>query len=53
MGLRTPKWAMEVMPKIKEMTKIEYACEFYNSELIRLASGKIIKLWKIYFYCHD
>lgn len=41
-GIRPPKWAVDVMPKIKEMTKIEYACEFYNSELIRLASGILL-----------
>lgn len=40
MGIETPEWAEKVMPQIKEVTKIEYAAEFYNSELIRLASGE-------------
>lgn len=39
-GVKPPKWAQNVMPKIKEMTKIEYAIEFYDNDLIRLASGK-------------
>ncbi|XP_034828972.1 prostatic acid phosphatase-like [Maniola hyperantus] len=41
-GVKPPAWAQEVMPKIKEMTKIEYACEFYDSELIRLATGILL-----------
>lgn len=27
------------MPQIKEMTKIEYAIENYNAEMIRLSTG--------------
>uniref|UniRef100_A0AAU6PBP9 acid phosphatase n=1 Tax=Comana monomorpha TaxID=1555636 RepID=A0AAU6PBP9_9NEOP len=41
-GVEPPEWAREVMPKIKDVTKIEFGIEFYNSELIRLASGVLI-----------
>ncbi|XP_049875552.1 venom acid phosphatase Acph-1-like [Pectinophora gossypiella] len=41
-GMKIPRWAAEVMPRIKEVTKIEYAAEFYNSEAIRLASGVLM-----------
>ncbi|CAH0404685.1 unnamed protein product [Chilo suppressalis] len=41
-GIKTPKWAEDVMPKIKEMTKIEYLTEFYTPELIKLASGVLM-----------
>ncbi|GBP59748.1 Venom acid phosphatase Acph-1 [Eumeta japonica] len=41
-GIRLPKWAIEMMPQIKEMTKIEFELEFYTDELIRLASGVLI-----------
>ncbi|KAI8427623.1 hypothetical protein MSG28_002109 [Choristoneura fumiferana] len=37
-----PKWATDVMPQIKEMTKIEYAVETYSSELLRLAAGVLM-----------
>ncbi|KAJ0181701.1 hypothetical protein K1T71_002423 [Dendrolimus kikuchii] len=42
-GLNPPKWAEEVMPDIKKVTKIEYAIEFYTDELIRLAAGVLIE----------
>ncbi|CAB3231241.1 unnamed protein product [Arctia plantaginis] len=42
-GLDPPKWAQDVMPKIKDMTKIEYAVQYYNSELIKLASGVLMQ----------
>lgn len=42
-GVKLPEWAEEVMEKIKEVTKIEFAAQFYNSDLIRLASGKAMK----------
>ncbi|XP_075992077.1 venom acid phosphatase Acph-1-like [Anticarsia gemmatalis] len=42
-GFETPKWAVAVMPQIQELTKIEYAVEFYNNELIKLASGVIMQ----------
>ncbi|XP_026757466.2 venom acid phosphatase Acph-1-like [Galleria mellonella] len=41
-GIKSPKWAQEVMPQIKEITKIEYAIEFYNAELIKLATGVLM-----------
>ncbi|CAH2265211.1 prostatic acid phosphatase-like [Pararge aegeria] len=41
-GVNPPTWAQEVMPKIKEITKIEYACQFYDSELIRLSTGILL-----------
>ncbi|VVC87702.1 unnamed protein product [Leptidea sinapis] len=41
-GVLTPQWAVDVMPQIKEVTKIEYAAEFYTVELIRLASGVLM-----------
>ncbi|XP_059059431.1 venom acid phosphatase Acph-1-like [Achroia grisella] len=41
-GIKTPKWAQDVMPEIKEMTKIEYAIEFYNTELTKLATGVLM-----------
>ncbi|XP_047545208.1 prostatic acid phosphatase-like [Vanessa atalanta] len=41
-GVRAPKWANDVMPQIKEMTKIEYALEYHTSEMIRLASGVLL-----------
>ncbi|KPI93945.1 PREDICTED: venom acid phosphatase Acph-1-like [Papilio xuthus] len=41
-GVKPPKWAQEVMPKIKEMTKIEYAIEYYDDDLIRIASGVLL-----------
>ncbi|CAG5056632.1 unnamed protein product [Parnassius apollo] len=41
-GVEPPKWAQDVMPKIKEMTKIEYAIEFYDNDLTRLASGVLL-----------
>ncbi|XP_045511267.1 venom acid phosphatase Acph-1-like [Colias croceus] len=42
-GVHPPQWAKEVMPKIKEVTKIEYAAEFYTSEMIRLAAGVLLE----------
>lgn len=41
-GVKPPKWALDVMPQIKEITKIEYGCEFHNNELIKLASGVLL-----------
>lgn len=41
-GVKPPKWAQEVMPQIKEMTKIEYTAEFFSPELTRLASGVLM-----------
>ncbi|KAM3962723.1 prostatic acid phosphatase [Aphomia sociella] len=41
-GIKSPKWAQDVMPRIKEMTRIEYAVEFYNAELIKLATGVLM-----------
>ncbi|XP_072936538.1 uncharacterized protein [Epargyreus clarus] len=41
-GVSPPEWAEEVMEKIKEVTKIEYAVQFYNSDMIRLASGVLL-----------
>lgn len=39
-NIAPPKWATDVMPQIKEMTKIEYTVQTYSSELLRLAAGK-------------
>ncbi|XP_023954747.1 prostatic acid phosphatase-like [Bicyclus anynana] len=41
-GVKTPAWAQEVMPEIKQITKLEYACQFYDSELIRLSTGILL-----------
>ncbi|XP_028029190.1 prostatic acid phosphatase-like [Bombyx mandarina] len=41
-GVETPKWAQEVMPQIKEVTKIEYAIQYYTPELIRLSAGVLL-----------
>ncbi|XP_069362120.1 venom acid phosphatase Acph-1-like [Maniola hyperantus] len=41
-GVSTPQWAVDVMPQIKNMTKIAYYCHYYNSELIRLTSGVLM-----------
>ncbi|KAL0894600.1 hypothetical protein ABMA27_013163 [Loxostege sticticalis] len=41
-GISTPKWAEEKMPQIKEMTKIEYAAEFFTPELTKYASGLLM-----------
>ncbi|CAH2104858.1 unnamed protein product [Euphydryas editha] len=41
-GVKPPKWAVEVMSKIKEVTKIEYGSEFHNNEMIKLASGVLL-----------
>ncbi|XP_047507048.1 venom acid phosphatase Acph-1-like [Pieris napi] len=38
----TPKWAEQIMPKIKEMTKIEYMLMYYTDELIRLSAGGLL-----------
>ncbi|CAH1645065.1 unnamed protein product [Spodoptera littoralis] len=42
-GVNPPEWAQQVMPKIKDVTKIEYALEFYNADLVRLASGVLMQ----------
>ncbi|KAJ8726214.1 hypothetical protein PYW07_000912 [Mythimna separata] len=42
-GVAAPQWAQEVMPKIKDVTKIEYAIELYNAELIKLAAGVLMQ----------
>ncbi|XP_050362292.1 venom acid phosphatase Acph-1-like [Nymphalis io] len=41
-GVSLPQWVDNLMPKIKEMTKIEYLCLFYNNELIRLSGGVLM-----------
>ncbi|XP_028155951.1 venom acid phosphatase Acph-1-like [Ostrinia furnacalis] len=41
-GLKTPDWAQAVMPQIKEMTKIEYAAEFFTPELTKYSSGLLM-----------
>ncbi|XP_026329947.1 venom acid phosphatase Acph-1-like isoform X2 [Hyposmocoma kahamanoa] len=41
-GYPPPLWAQELMPQIKEMTKIEYAIENYNAEMIRLSAGVLM-----------
>ncbi|CAH2265213.1 venom acid phosphatase Acph-1-like [Pararge aegeria] len=37
-----PKWAEEIMPQIKNMTKIDYYVQYYNRELTRLSSGVLL-----------
>ncbi|CAG9099888.1 unnamed protein product [Plutella xylostella] len=41
-GIKTPQWAQEVMPRIKQVTKLEYGYEFYTDELTRLATGVLM-----------
>ncbi|KAL4715193.1 hypothetical protein ACJJTC_012240 [Scirpophaga incertulas] len=41
-GIPPPQWAVDVMPDIREMTKIEYAAEFFVPELRKLASGVLL-----------
>ncbi|XP_022116393.1 venom acid phosphatase Acph-1-like [Pieris rapae] len=41
-NVSTPKWAEQVMPKIKEMTEIEYSLMYYTDELIRLSAGGLL-----------
>ncbi|CAK1549739.1 unnamed protein product [Leptosia nina] len=42
-GVPPPEWAKEIMPQIKEITKIEYVIEFYSSEMIRLSAGVLLE----------
>ncbi|VVC90340.1 unnamed protein product [Leptidea sinapis] len=41
-GVPPPQWIVDYMPQIKEITKIEYAAEFYNSEMIALSAGVLM-----------
>nr|XP_026487653.1 venom acid phosphatase Acph-1-like [Vanessa tameamea] len=41
-GVSLPRWADDLMPKIREMTKIEYLSLFYNKDLIRLSGGVLM-----------
>ncbi|XP_045766165.1 venom acid phosphatase Acph-1-like [Maniola jurtina] len=41
-GVTTPQWVVDIMPQIKNMTKIAYYCQFYNTELRRLTSGVLM-----------
>ncbi|XP_041973717.1 venom acid phosphatase Acph-1-like [Aricia agestis] len=41
-GLELPQWVKDARPKIKEMTNLEFECEFYTPELKRLGGGVVL-----------
>ncbi|XP_013200569.1 venom acid phosphatase Acph-1 [Amyelois transitella] len=41
-GIKPPKWAQVVMPQIQQLTKIEYAVEYYTTELKRISAGVLM-----------
>ncbi|XP_026738505.1 venom acid phosphatase Acph-1-like [Trichoplusia ni] len=42
-GVDPPKWAQEVMPQIREVTRLEYATQFHNADLVRIATGVLMQ----------